>query len=119
MLEPEAEEEAGAYMEVEGMDGGVAHPLHLHRPCEATEVAVDVPYRAEAYDATLVEFVAKGDSAIGKGYLAIVVERERVQVRGVQHPVVREHPVIGIAGTKAHCGVDDVAGIVVGSVLVD
>ena len=106
-------------MEVEGMDGGVAHPLHLHRPCEATEVAVDVPYRAEAYDATLVKLVTKGDSAIGKGYLAIVVERERVQVRGVQHPVVREHPVIGIAGTKARCGVDDVAGIVVGSILVD
>ena len=100
------------------MDGGVAHPLHLHRTYEAAEVVFYVPHAAQADDATLIKFVTEGDGAIGEGYLAIVVEREGVQVGGVKHPVVREHPVVGIAGAKARCCVDDVAGIVVGGVLV-
>ena len=61
-LEPESKEEVGAYVEVEGVDGGVAHPLHLHRTYEAAEVAFYVPHAAQADDATLVKFVTEGNN---------------------------------------------------------
>ena len=61
-LEPESKEEVGAYVEVEGVDGGVAHPLHLHRTYEAAEVVFYVPHAAQADDATLVKFVTEGNN---------------------------------------------------------